>query len=644
MLTAPVFKPWRPLWDTQFPEMMQKVDELAAMRQAGRQLPPSLADMEAFVNSPDALEGAVGQTLTPEFLKNNLEPILNASVWPRWILLEHLLEYAASTGDLHLSAMALRTQIEELDVLHVAATVLSTPKENWNSDAIEEAICTLQRRVLPRTATKDSEQLQEKSSDKDLADLRPEPLKQAFEQLSEYVHPNYGSHVLSVRPQSLEAAQVLAEAFIAVYDDFFTLPWAHESGEEATQDPYFTLADKTVPGLNDKKILEEGWEEALEKAADTFRHLGKCESNWNIKAPWPTDVEAIHVLSTASIAPQHWPQAFRTLSGVNRYSHLVMQEHQLTELVASLNVDVENSQSKTSLPVLVSGLCFSINLIEYKVTVMSRHAAHLINTQNVLGAALVVRSILEHHALAVELSKKLRVMWNDVQKQAPNDGKIATAITSAVKQLSRVLAGTSESGGIPSGWRTLWKDTVKKHYNVMLPIEALESRHPGTLQVYGLLSHIMHGTVATGGDLLGAGGEGWKNSHKKLEAQLTIMLSDYCGFDAMMERQVEVIIIGPLLQTLQIKEQNLGESIKSMRITDGQKLKNGRDIFGDGTEESPYFFREGLDYYHAYHCYLKQEGIKVLKRTPTILASGMADRVEIAGGKTLHFLAPRFSE
>jgi hypothetical protein len=643
MLTTPLFKPWRPIWDARFPALMLKIDALATLRRTGRQVPPSLVDLGEFVLPSDHLEYVPEQTFTADLVQNNLELFLKACVWPRWILLEELLEYASSIGDLHLSALALRTQIEELDVLRVAASVLSSRKEGRDDDAISDAISTLQRRVLPRTGTKNAEQLEEQSSDKDLAAQRPIPLNQSFDQLSEYVHPNYGSHVLSVRPQSQEATQVLGEAFVAVYEAFFALPWANELWVEATLDPFVTLAGKTIPELRDEKILEEGWDEILQTAAKKFLHQSKRDSDFDIEALWPMEVEAIQALKDASVAPQHWPQAFRTLSGRTRYSYLVMQEQRLAEQAVSLGADFDKKDNEAQLPILISGLCFSINLTDYKVTSMARHAAHLINAQNVLGAALVVRSILEHHAVAVELSSKLSDMWDEAQKKAPNDASINNAFKSAVKQLSRVLAGTSSSAGIPSQWRTLWKDSVKKHYNVLDPIKALHAKHPITLQLYGLLSHIMHGTVATGGDLLGAGGEGWKRGHKKLNAQMTIILSQYCGIEASMERQAEVMVIGPILQRLQESGQGLGESIKSMRILEGQKLKLGRDILGEGTKDSPYSFREGLNYHQAFYVYLKQKGINVANRSVVKLASGIANQVEVRDGGTIYFLTQQFS-
>lgn len=88
-----------------------------------------------------------------------------------------------------------------------------------------DAIHTLAKRVLPRLQTKTDEQLVERASDRAVAAARSEPLKRAFRRLSEYAHSNYGSHVLSVRPHSVEASKVFIEAFVAIYEAFLFLPW-----------------------------------------------------------------------------------------------------------------------------------------------------------------------------------------------------------------------------------------------------------------------------------------------------------------------------------------------------------------------------------------------------------------------------------
>jgi hypothetical protein len=147
----------------------------------------------------------------------------------------------------------------------------------------------------------------------------------------------------------------------------------------------------------------------------------------------------------------------------------------------------------------------------------------------------------------------------------------------------------------------------------------------------------MHGTVGTGGDLLGKGGEGWRSHHKPLAAQLTHFLANVCELDAMLNREAASMTIGHRLDVVRSASEPT-ERIKQMRLLKGQKLKPGRDIFGSGIRDDPFRFRNGLLYHDAYYHYLKQEGIQVRNRRIEQLTGGFGDCIEGEDGRMLYFL------
>jgi hypothetical protein len=162
MLTVPVFRPWRPIWDAALGSLTLRLDELAAERQKGRRSPPQVsAEDIRRVTSPRVqilLHGG-RQPPVKELLGviQELQPLLRAAVWPRWLLLEAALEEASVSGDLHLGALFLRTQIEELDALRAVAPILApTPEIFWDEGMIAAAIQTLSKHVLPRVQAKTS--------------------------------------------------------------------------------------------------------------------------------------------------------------------------------------------------------------------------------------------------------------------------------------------------------------------------------------------------------------------------------------------------------------------------------------------------------------------------------------------------------
>jgi hypothetical protein len=647
MLTTPVFRPWRPIWDAQLGDATRRADELAKERQKGRHTPPRLVDSSDVGRIVLALQLAEGRVSSSEFLQEKIEPLLITCVWPRWLLLEAALDHAANSGDLHLSALVLRSQIEELDALRTVATVLSRREEgSWDGDAMAEAIRTLTERVLPRLQTKTEEQLLEKASDEEIAATRPQALQQAHDRLDEYVHPNYGSHVLSVRPHSVEAARVFIDAFVAIYEAFLSLPWAKDAdagdedptqqGQATSRNPYLVLADDVIPALKREfpALPDKEWNDAVE----CFRHRAASEGVW-AAAPedFPTDVEAIRALRASSVPSDSWPEALGTVPGQNKYAFLVQQEHRLAQDAARLVPATAEKDDRERLAVLVSALRFSIILSEHKLDSLAGRAARLITEENVLGATLAVRAMLEHHAVAIELGGKLRALWERVEKVAPNTPQVADAFAEAEKQIARVLAGSSQPCEASSSWRTLWQETVRKPYNVLGPIKALDARQRGFLKWYGLLSHIIHGTVGTGGDLLGAGGKGWKSGHRRRAAELIRFLPTVCGADAGLDRLASLAIIGHRLELIRDATEPT-ERIKQMRLLKEQKLRPGRDIFGSGTRDDPYRFRDGLLYHDAFYRYLAQEGIQVRTCMVDRFSGGVVDRVDAEDGRVLYFL------
>lgn len=105
-----------------------------------------------------------------------------------------------------------------------------------------------------------------------------------------------------------------------------------------------------------------------------------------------------------------------------------------------------------------------------------------------------------------------------------------------------------------------------------------------------------------------------------------------------MDRQARTMATAHLLYVVQGSSEELGERIKTMRLQPKQMLKQGRDIFGSGTEDDPFRFRDGLLYHYAYQHYLEQESISVANRGLAQLGQGIGDRVETEDGRTLFFL------
>ncbi len=593
-----------------------------------------------------------------EFLRlmQELQPLLRAAVWPRWLLLEAALEEASMSGALHLGALVLRAQIEELDAFQAVAPILApTPETSWEEGMIAAAIQTLSRRVLPRLQTKTSEELLQAGGDPSQATRRPERLRKVFDELGDYVHPNYGSHVLSVQAHSVEAASVLVNAFVTVYETFLAHPWAREADDQPAvsiprewRPPFLVLAEDTarvlaahpgaaeigaVPWIDAINCFHWRWENER-----TQENMARSVESGDVPGEKQNlDVGAIRALREQGVPPDAWPVPIGSAAERSRYAFLVEGERRLVADAERLGGIPGRHDDASWLSLLCSGLTFSINVTEFKLDTLAEQAARLINGENVLGATLVVRSMLEHHAVAVELGRNLRALWNRIERAASVQ-QISDVLGEAEKQIARVLAGTPGSRERSAPWRNLWEETVRKHYNVLDPIRAIDPDQPGFLRTYGLLSHIVHGTVCTGGDLLGMRKAGARPGQPTL-AQLTLFLANLCAPAAMMDRQAGSMDIAHRLDvTRRDAAGSLGRRVAAMRLLGGQKLKPGRDIFGSGTPNDPFRFRRGLLYHDAYYHWLKQEGIQVRSRRVEQFGGDIGDRVETEDGRVLYFL------
>lgn len=642
MLATPLFAPWRPVWDAVCPELTRRVDKVVEQRRRSAQSPPSLRDRNDTAALLYALELAKGKLTSAAFLQEKIVPLLIACVWPRWLLLESALDESARAGDLHLVSQILRGQIEELDALRAVANLVRCKDDSLLAEqALQNDIQTVRRRVLPRfNAKSDKELLAHAASNP--AD-RPEKLVRAFGLMSEYVHPNYGSHMLAVRPHTPDAATAICETFLAIYEAFANLPWVQDQpvgrrpppqSELASEvDPFTQLADTTIPYL--RPWLPSAPEQAWRDAPDVFRRVALIADAASplIDTTMP---EAMAALNEAGVTPDRWPDPLRSAAAQDSYRTLVRLEKDLVEAARMLLPAAGSDTTADRVVLLLSALAFAITLTEYKLQSLSRRAATLLNHKNVLGAAIAVRSMIEHHAVAIVLGDKMDGLWERLEKGgAPED-----SLMDAEKQVARVLAGSRQPAQHAAAWRMRWKETVEKPYNIMTSIQRVDEREPGLLEAYGLLSHIVHGTICTGGDLLGDGGT--IAQQEPTLAQLVLFLGQLMTHSAMLDRQAGAMLLAQRLHLLKANGTDLERGVRDMALPAERKLKKGRDVRGEGTRESPFRFRHGLFYQEAFRRYLIQEEIKLIARQAISVAGGVVDCVEVAHGQAIYFSTDAF--
>jgi len=134
------------------------------------------------------------------------------------------------SGDLLFGAIRLRTMVEDVWALLELADFERHLKQEPSAVTVDD-LRRIRRhgdllfeRFLP--PLRDVPSLPESDPPKRFGDY--ESLKQAFQALNDYVHPNYGSHLLALFPENTKALTILMDAYVTVYEAFLQVPWVHD--------------------------------------------------------------------------------------------------------------------------------------------------------------------------------------------------------------------------------------------------------------------------------------------------------------------------------------------------------------------------------------------------------------------------------
>lgn len=155
-------------------------------------------------------------------------PIVHRAFWGRWLYLERAFEIASRSGDLLFGAIVLRTMAEDVwallelarfEELCKACGDMSSPE---HFQAIKRHGDLLWARFLP--PRRDFPELPDSQPVEPFNKPEYDQLKQTFHRLNDYVHPNYGSHLLALFPERSVALGVLLDAYITIYEWFFKVP------------------------------------------------------------------------------------------------------------------------------------------------------------------------------------------------------------------------------------------------------------------------------------------------------------------------------------------------------------------------------------------------------------------------------------
>ena len=241
-ILGPAFPTWRDIWttDTSIRDCLERIDRLRAIRAQGNFSLPTIpkADrtrlqacfifVKNTLNSFDHTTVALAAA-SSEFAMRALDPILPSVRWGRWLFLEKALEQAMLSGDLLFAAVILRSLGEEL----LRLRALQYGKGLSQSSLLEDVkawAAAVYVGIEPLMQDHSGAKLdQSEYFDRSLSFPEDEMIKIRMRELNDYVHPNYGSHILALYPETAQGCAIILSAYEMVLTEFLALPWATET-------------------------------------------------------------------------------------------------------------------------------------------------------------------------------------------------------------------------------------------------------------------------------------------------------------------------------------------------------------------------------------------------------------------------------
>lgn len=597
-------------------------------------------------------------------------PVVHRAFWARWLYLEHALEIASNSGDLLFGAGILRTMVEDvwsLRELGRLESALVLPDGQGATPEVFQRIRLhgdlLWTRFLPPDAH--DAKLPDNSLPEAFSGPGDEQLLAVFQRLNDYVHPNYGSHLLSLFPERSVAADALLSAFIAIYESFFELPWADSivsppfssfappAARSWAEEVHF-LRDETLPEIQRHRADRGLADPSEEPAPNVLRWIDREEDGYDLMfEALPEWFEPIRGLAEVviGIVPSD-----RKMVGLLRERPDLGFPPRTEEMLVfaggrNLGAVLEQdfpagapSREKSLTEWLrfvttVIDLAFTTTL--HKMTLLRAALVRQLNARNPLGSILGMRALVEHQAVALWLGQRLNREWEEARKQSSSGTLPTEWLEHLEHDIARFLAGTKGTAEQHTAWKSEWaRVALDNAVNLRSAVEQGLKSNQVLEYLYDLGSNALHGSRARGIELCPPADAVYLRANL---SRALIALDDLTSLDAQLDIIAEAHRVSWAMETLRspLEQSNVDwAQIIRTALTPGQRLKKDRDYTGEGTEGGPYVFASGLPYYDALSRLCDQLGLDRQKRRQVDSDGRLLDVV--SGAERQHFfLVPK---
>jgi hypothetical protein len=652
MTWSTLFPTWREAWcrHGEIVKLFHEAETLLRRRNGGNHKYPAPQD-SVFAHADDAAEAMrhwVQGNLPPasvgpleeiaKAIYDHAWPLLRAAAWPRWLLLERAFRDASDSGDLHFSALLLRTMSEEIErqrVLNVdrltfvnlAASKL--PEERDRFTTIIEGACAS---IAP--LTRDAINLPS-GKDRPERPARDTELDRARASLNDYIHPNYGSQVAALYPERTTAAAILLTAVVAVYRSFFALSWSEQELRGSSR-------PVPIQHLSQKRAARDVVSRVLPAARGLLRELEIPSALDWLTQPHDAAMSVLQSPEATALfnsLPNAVKNADLTIAG-NRSWNGAAPNALLSLALARRSESLLTKEFPNGAPPVqetdrwFSFLSRAIELIllvnELKEVSFKTQLVRQLAQGNALAIELCVRSLIEHRATVAALPERLTRKWIEAARRFHPGNNLPQSIEDMDNTIAKLLAGRRDSKEslLPFATREDGKPITASISLPTLIADAFEDA-PSISKNYDLASAAIHGRIQRGKELLRD-----RSGNETALACLTGLnvLDWICNIGEQNKYWYPAlqIMMSAKHTALQSGKAASGDSRTTRQVMGEYQgtLKANKDYTGDGTKAAPFLFRTHFPYYSATKHFLKQMNIQ--PTGPSVLdcddQGGLCDR------------------
>lgn len=676
----PLFESWRSYWlvEPSLVTLLDRLDQLRTTRSRGNfKLPsaPALIDKVKIFETFSEIEASFTSS-DPTPLdqlvnwKSSLGPVINLERWGRWLHLEHSLEIASRTGDLLFAALVLRSMGEEVLRLLVlefpAGSSRLVFKDSLDACAAWRAGVLFAIEPVVRSHKQAVEKDGAQYFARAMGAGGASEIIEVIKSLNDYVHPNFGSHVLAAFPEESNAAKPLLEAASLIYEAFLDLSWTVEEQEiagVALPDPYVTSIPKIAWRLQNRIIPLVAKE--LGDTQSDMRVDGDAFIKWLLDSEQLAltlpGLDANDLVFFESLAP--------LLAGGNAVGSMDIKARLLLTLqkdafplrtrggsfLRELSVVrfadahlTTTSNSSSAFPAIGStdwlkfvahAVHLAISVSMLKLDMLVAQTAYQLAGQNQLGAVICVRSMLEHLAAVRWLIGRLESSWDNISKRV-SSGELSE---SHLKQIDKALADflTGSRGGVENDrdWSNGWASAGQNGLGLMQMVDASFGKSSNLSTLYDITSAMVHGRIMRGVEVLSTPRES-RYLFKNLSRALFIV-DHICQDDIQLDLRSRCLRMTMRLKNVagaMTVEPHSAQLLERATLSMGT-LKPGKHYLGTGTKGDPYRFRVGIPYYEAFYKICPSLGLDPTKRRSAMIEGRLLDEVD-GGSESTYFLPP----